>query len=211
MRHVRSFAAVALLGLSLAVVSSGCKTLKDVTNALTGFQKLQFKLGDVNNFKLNGVDVSKFSQPSQLSGFDFAAIGAAVAQKRLPVEFTLNVLAKNPNDGSSGTQATPLYLRKMVWTLLIDDKTTINGTVDQRLQIPGSGQTEIIPLTIGLDLYKFFSGGSNDLINLALALGGAQGSSSRLKLTARVSVETPLGVIEYPGDLTIVNTQFTNP
>jgi hypothetical protein len=212
MRRVLSFAAIALLGLSLAVVSPGCKTLKDVTNALTGFQKLQFKLGDVNNFRLNGVDVSKVSQQGQINPLDIARIGAAIAQKSLPVEFTLNVLAKNPNDGSSGTQATPLYLRKMAWTMLIDGRTTINGTVDQRLQIPGSGQTTTIPLTVGLDLYKFFNDkGMNDLVNLALALGGAQGSSSRLKLTARVSVETPLGVIDYPGELTVVNTQFTNP
>lgn len=193
-------------------IVNGCTTLKNAANALTSFQNLQFKLGAVNNFKLNGVDVSRFSQPTQISPIDYARIGAAIAQKSLPVEFTLNVLAKNPNDGSSGTQATSLYLRKMAWTLLIDGRTTINGTVDQRLQIPGSGQTTTIPLTVGLDLYKFFGDqGLNDLMNLALALGGSQGSSSRLKLTARVSVETPIGVIDYPGELTIVDSQFTNP
>jgi hypothetical protein len=212
MKRVTSLAVMALLGLSLAGFAGGCKSLKDVAQALTSFQKLQFKLGDVNNFRLNGVDVSKFSNMSQISALDVARIGAAVAQKSLPVEFTLNVLAKNPNDGSSGTQATSLFLRKMVWTLYIDGRSTINGTVDQRLQIPGSGQTVTIPLTVGLDLYKFFNDkGMNDLVNLALAMGGAQGTSSNMKLTARVTVETPLGLIDYPGELTVVNTQFSNP
>lgn len=208
------FSLPVLLAAAVLMAGSGvgCTTAKGVMNALTNLQKLQFKLDNVNNFRVNGIDISRISQPSQISPLDIARLGAMIASKSLPVSFTLNVAAKNPNDGSGGTQSTPLYLRKLAWTLLVDNRTTINGVVDQRLSIPGSGQSVTIPLTMNLDLYKFFSDkGLDDLMNLALAVGGAQGSASRLKLTARVSVETPIGVIDYPGDLTIVDRQFSNP
>jgi len=211
---MKRFTRPVLLGalVLMMVGSMGCKSIKGITDALTNLKKLQFKLGDVNGFRLAGIDVSDVTQKSQIRATDILTLTSAVAQRKLPVDFTLNVLARNPNDGSGSATSTPLYLRKLAWTLLIDDRTTINGVVDQRLEIPGTGQTTTIPLTISLDLYKFFSDkGLDDLVNLALAVGGAQGSSARLKLTAKASVETPLGVIDYPGELTIVNTQFTNP
>lgn len=213
MRLNKKFAGVAATALMMAAMLGGCKALKDVTSALTDLKKLQFKLENVNSFRLAGVDVSKASNPSSISTMEMISLGAAFAQKKMPVEFTLNVAARNPNDGSaSGGRSTPLYLRKLGWTLLIDDRTTISGVVDKRLEIPATGQSTMIPITVGLDLYQFFGDkGLNDMINLALAIGGAQGSSSRLKLTAKVSVETPIGLVDYPGDITIVDQQFTNP
>lgn len=204
-------AATALLCASLAFLGLGCKSIKDITSALTDLRRLQFKLDKATNFQLNGVDVSKFSQPSQISPLDAARLYTAFSQKSLPVAFTLNVLARNPNNGQEGTRSTSLYLRKVAWTLLIDDRTTINGVTDQQLEIPGTGQSTTIPITMQLDLYKFFADrGLNDLLNLALAIGGQSGSASRLTLKARVSVQTPIGVVDYPGDITIVDKQFSN-
>lgn len=212
MRFSRKLAGLAAPALIMAAMLGGCKALKDVTSALTDLKKLQFKLENVNGFRLAGVDVSKASNPKNISTMEMISLGSAFAQKKMPVEFTLNVAARNPNDGSSGGRSTPLYLRKLGWTLLIDDRTTISGVVDKRLEIPASGQSTMIPITIGLDLYQFFGDrGLDDMVNLALAIGGAQGSSSRLKLTAKVSVETPIGLVDYPGDITIVDQQFTNP
>jgi hypothetical protein len=204
----------AVAGVALASTIYGCAALKGIPGALANLKKLQFKLDRVDNFRLAGVSLSRFASKGDIGFGDVANLTAAVLQKRLPAEFTLNVAVRNPNDAAGGsTQSTNLFLRKIAWTLLIDDKQTISGVVDQRLQIPGNGQTTMIPVTMQLDLYQFFSGrGADDLINLALAIGGAQGSSSRLKMTARVTAEVPpLAPFEYPGELTIVDKAFTNP
>lgn len=201
---------VALLLVALVAIP-GCQTLKDAVSALNSFKQLQFKLGDVNGFRVAGVDATKASSPSSFNFSDAAKLLAAYNSKKLPVSFTLNVLAKNPNDGKSATKATDLFIKKLAWTLSIDDRTTINGVVNDRLRIPGTGQTTTIPMTMELDLLKFFGDkGYEDVLNLALAIGGVSGSSSRLKLGARVTVETPLGDVTYPDELTIVNAQFTN-
>jgi hypothetical protein len=77
--------------------------------------------------------------------------------------------------------------------------------------VPGTGDITVIPLRIDIDLKEFFAErGYQSLINLALALGGAQGSSSKVALYAKPTVSTVLGDISYPGELKIVDTQFTN-
>jgi hypothetical protein len=64
---------------------------------------------------------------------------------------------------------------------------------------------------MNLDLVKFFQNkGYEDLVNLALAIGGNKGSSSNLTLYARPTVSTSLGPIQYPEELRIVNVSFTN-
>ena len=203
---------VALLVL-LSSAMNGCSTLKSVADALTSLGKLQFKLGDVNNFSLGGINISSLSSYTDINPMQVIDLTSAVRKNKLPVSFTLKILARNPNDGTA-TKATPLFLRKMVWTLSIDDRKTITGVTDRRLEIPASGQTTTIPVTMDLDLMQFFSDkGFDDIMNLAFAIGGRSGSSSRLKLTARVTVENPVTQqpFEYPSEITVVNTQFSNP
>lgn len=205
-----------LLALACVTIGGGiygCATLKSLPGAIADLQRLQFKLDNVSNFRLSGIDVSRIASRGDIGFADAARLTSNILQKQLPAEFTLNVAVKNPNDGGSGRPATNLFLRKIAWTLYIDDRSTISGVTDQRLQIPGSGQTVTIPLTMQLDLYKFFSDrGADDLINLGLAIGGSQGSSSRLKLTARITAEVPpFNAFEYPGEITIVDKGFSNP
>lgn len=204
-------AVLALAGLVVAgIAGSGCQTLQQLGN----LRKLQFQLGNVQGFTLNGVDISRINQPSDVSPLDMVRLGQAIASKTMPVQFTLNVLAKNPNAPTgTGGAATPLYLSRLDWRLKIDGRETVNGVVNQQLAIPANGQTTTIPLTVGLDLYRFFADrGLNDLINLATAIGGASGSAARLELLAKVQVTVPgLGPISYPGEISIVDRQFSNP
>ena len=77
--------------------------------------------------------------------------------------------------------------------------------------MPGTGQVTNIPLTMNIDLIEFFGNkGLDNLVNLALALGGQEGSSSKLTLYATPTVSSPLGDIKYPGELKIVDQTFTN-
>jgi len=170
---------------------------------------MQFKLAGITKMRLAGVDISKISSPSSLSISDALALTQAVARKSLPASFTLGVDAKNPNTGTSGTKSLPLTLSDLQWRLFIDDKPTINGGLDSPVDVPGSGKTTQIPLGMNLDLYSFFANkGYDGLVNLALALGGAKGGTSRVKLDAMPTVGTPLGPIRYPNRINIVDTEF---
>ncbi len=197
--------------LSALIFLSGCQAIKDAAGAINSLKQLQFKLGDVRNFQLAGINISKFSSPSNFGPTDVAKAFSAYNNKKLPAAFTLDLLAKNPNTSGSSSKGTDLFLKKMEWTLYIDGKETINGIAGDGLRIPGSGETVTIPLSMSLDLLKFFGDRQyEDLLNLAFAIGGVSGSSSKLKLAAYVTVGTPFGDVKYPDELTIVNASFTN-
>jgi hypothetical protein len=130
---------------------------------------------------------------------------------KFPVSFTLNVDAKNPNDGTGGYKATDATIQSFPCRLMIDNKVTVSGNIDKPVSVPGTGDVTEIPIVIQLDLADFFKDeGYESLINLALTLGGKNGSTSRLTLYADPVVNTVLGNISYPGELKIVDKSFTN-
>ncbi|MBU3740680.1 MAG: hypothetical protein FGM24_00180 [Candidatus Kapabacteria bacterium] len=195
--------------LAIAVAIAGCAQIRDITNALSQLSNLQFKLGSVNNFRLAGVELAKVSDPKRLSISDGLSLTQAFARKSLPASFTLNVEARNPNTGQGGTRKTSVTLTGLDWRLLIDDVPTITGNIERSVEIPGNQQASIVPLGVGLDLYEFFGNrGYDGLMNLAMAVGGASGSSANLKLDAKPTVTTPFGPMTYPKRLTIVDKEF---
>ncbi len=170
---------------------------------------MEFKLKNITNMRLAGIDVSKISDPTKLSIADGLALSSAFAKGSLPATFTLNVDARNPNDGTAGTRTSALTLSKFDWRLLVDDVRTVGGDIERPIEVPGSAAATTIPLTVSLDFAQYFKDkGYNGIMNLALALGGASGSTSRVKLDAQPTVNTPFGPLTYPGRLTIVDKEF---
>ena len=204
----RKFLSVCMLVMGI-LLFQGCATLGEIARSLTNLQRLKFRLEGINDFSLAGIRINEKSQLKDFSIMDGIQLLAAFRGKRLPARFLLNVEARNPNDGSGGSPKTVSTLTRFDWRLLIDDQPTISGGIDRPLEIPGTGQSTIIPLRLELDLYEFFGNhGYNDLINLALALGGQRGDISRVSLDARPSVSTPLGDITWPEPLTIISKEF---
>lgn len=190
---------------------TSCKTLNQIKDSIVNLQRLEFKLDNVNNFRLAGVDLSNIKSVSDLSIMDGIKLTKAFADKKLPAQFVLNVAANNPNDGTGGSKQSAATLTSLDWKLYIDNKETIAGDINKDIVIPGTGQSETIPLVMNIDLYQFFGNkGYEDIINLALAIGGQGGSASRLKLDARPTVKTPVGNINYPNRITIVDKGWTN-
>ncbi len=188
-----------------------CKTLNQFADSLNNLQRLEFKLDNVNNFQLAGVNLSNIKSVKDISIMDGIKLTKAYSDKKWPAQFVLNVDAKNPNDGKGGTKQSSATLSALDWKLYIDDKETIAGNINKELVIPGTGSSETIPLVMNIDLFEFFGNkGYEDMINLALAIGGQGGSASRLKLDARPTVKTPLGNINYPNRITIVDKGWTN-
>jgi len=182
-----------------------------VYETMVNLSRLQFKLGDVNGFSVNGIDISNKSKLSDFSPLEIINLSSIVTSGTLPISFTLNVEAKNPNDGTGGYSKTDANLKSFPWHLQIDSKETISGNIASPVTVPGTGEVSLIPIQINLDLMQFIQNqGYESLLNLVLALGGQQGSAARLTLFADPTVSTVLGDINYPGELKIVDHQFSN-
>lgn len=193
------------------IVLTACQVVKDVSNTLANIKRLEFKLGNINNFSLSGVNLSNKSQLNDFSVTDALKLTNAYKNKSLDSRFTLNVKARNPNDGNGTAPKTSATIQNMQWKLFIDDVETISGDLNSPVVVPGSGQESVIPLNINLDLYDFFSNRSYDnLLNLALTLAGNKSTESKVKLSIKPTVSTSIGPISYPGWLTVVDKEWTN-
>ena len=193
--------------ISLTFLLTSCSVYQTMVN----LSRLKFKLGDVNNLTLNGINISNKKSISDFNAVELLKLTTVITSGKLPASFTLNVEAKNPNDGSGGYPKTDATLKAFPWKLEIDNVETISGNIGNPVSVPGTGEITNIPLTMNLDLIEFFGNeGLDNLVNLALALGGQEGSSSKLTLFATPTVSSPLGDIKYPGELKIVDHTFTN-
>lgn len=198
---------IILTGL-IALIISGIQC--SVYESITNISRLQFKVGSVNGFQISGINFSGKSKLNDFSAIDLLKLSASFANGTLPASFILNVEAKNPNDGTGGYKRTDATLQNFKWRLFLDDKETISGDLDQPVTVPGTGEVTTVPLKVNIDLMKFFKDkGYESIINLALALGGNQGSSSKISLYATPTVSSPFGNITYPGELKIVDYTFS--
>jgi hypothetical protein len=197
-----------VLSMLFALVFLGIQC--SVYETITNLSRLEFKIGNVSGFEISGIQFSGKSKLNDFSAIDLLKLSSAFAGGTLPASFILNVDAKNPNDGKGGYKRTDATLQNFKWKLFLDDKETITGDLDQPITVPGTGEVTVIPLRINIDLMKFFKDKSYDsIINLALALGGSKGSSSKITLYATPTVSSPFGNITYPGELKIVDYTFT--
>jgi len=188
---------------------ASCATLTDMASVIANLKQLQFKLSGVRDFRLLGVDIGGKAALSDFSAMDAYKAVQAYQSNKLPVEFVLDVLAINPNDGTGGSRKSTSTLTGLECRLLIDGKPTVIGNIDEPFEIPGTGQESVIPMRLSMDLFEFFSDRRyDDLMALALSLGGKNRSATKIVLDAQPTVSTPFGPITYPDRITIVSTEF---
>ncbi len=201
-----------LLSLISILLLGSCSTLQQIQDTLVNIKRLQFKLDSVAPGNLAGINLAAIDSPTKFNILDGLKLVNAFKQKSLPLSMALNVAAKNPNDGTGGSPQKSALLKALAWTLKIDGKETISGDIPNPIEVPGTGQATIIPLQMSLDLYKFFSDqGYESVLNLALAVAGQKGSTARITLTAVPTVSVAGIALKYPGQVEIVDKEFTNP
>lgn len=186
-----------------------CNVVKDITNTLADIGKLTFKIDNVSNMAVSGINLSNKRNLSDVSAGDILKLTSAFATKKFPAQFTLNVLATNPNDGTGNKKKTNATITSLDYRLILDDVNTITGDISSEIIVPGSGQSTILPLSMGLDLFQFFGNrGYESIVNLALAIGGVNGNPAKVKLDIKPTVRTPLGPMAYPGRITVVSHEW---
>jgi len=182
------------LVLSTAILIAGCQTLRGVSN----LRKVDFTLDRVSEARLAGVDLREVRSYEDIGATDMLRLSAAIAENEMPLSFTVHIGARNPETNDQDARLT-----QMDWRLFINETETIAGRFDREVVIP-PGQPTDIPIDMDLDLVRFFDGNLREIVNLALALGG-DGEPANIQLRARPTVQTAIGPITYPREITIVN------
>ncbi len=184
--------------LGLCFLTSGCAALREVA----ALRQVDFSIDRVSDVRLAGVDLTAVRSYDDLGVVNTARVATALLQKTVPLQFDLHLRAENPS-----TNAVNARLVRMEWTLLLQDKETIRGMIDQQVLLP-PGEPQDIPVTMSLDLLDFFASNSHELVNVALAVAGHDGTRASIALRAAPSVDTPFGPLRYPEPITILRRDF---
>lgn len=182
---------ILLLVVVLFIVS--CSQIKEFTNLLT----CDFRLASAENITLGGINVQKIKSFNDLTFVDGAKLLANVVSGSLPLNFTLNVEARNPNKDKAA-------LSKLDWIAMIDDTEIATGTTAKRVEIAPNNGTGIFPIQINADLVKLLSGQSGkNIVNFGLNLVDAGSRPTRISLKAKPTIMVGGTSIQYPGYITI--------
>ena len=196
--HIRRFRyRTALLLVLLAVGGlAGCQILREVSN----LKDVRLRIDRVTGAQLAGISLAKVQSYDDLGGMDVARLGAALADGRLPLSFTLHVEATNPESNTLNARLT-----KMDWTLLLEERETVSGTFDREVVLRPGIPTDV-PVDVQLDLATLFDENLQQLVDLATAVGG-EGPPTNVKLKVQPTIQTRLGPMRYPNPITVVSEE----
>ena len=189
------------LVLAITGLAAGCAALQQIA----ALRQVSFSLAGTRNARLAGVDLTRIRAYRDLSALDVARITYAVTRKDLPLEFLLDVRGENPADNN----VTATMVR-LAWTLLLNDKETISGTLDTTLAFP-PGQPTTFPMRMRLNLMEFFDGPAESLVDIAASIAGISSDPTRITLRGVPTIDTPVGRISYPTPITIVSRTVGGP
>jgi hypothetical protein len=187
--------------LGLTFLTPSCAALREVA----ALRQVEFSIDQVSDVRLAGVDLTSKRSYDDLGAGSAARVATAVLRKSVPLQFDLHLRAENPGDNAVSAR-----LVRMEWTLLLQDKETIRGTIDRSIVLP-PGEPRDIPITMSLDLLDFFAGSARDLVAVAAAASGHTGTRASIALRAAPSIDTPLGPMQYPEPITILRHEIGAP
>lgn len=179
----------------VALITAGCATLQQKID----LSEVKFTLDHVSDVHVAGIDISDIESIEDLNMFQLARATLAVSRERLPLDLTLHLKSENPL-----TNQVAARLVRMEWTLILDGRETISGTMERAVSIPAGGSQQI-PLRISLNMFEFFNEKSAiDLLDLALAFAGEGGGVPHgLALKILPTIDTPFGPIRYTTPLVV--------
>jgi len=177
-------------GAAVLLLLASCATLQ---KGAVDLSSVKFSLDRVSSVRVAGIDLMNIRSMDELNMFQIARATLAVSRERLPLDMTVHLKTENPM-----VNRVAATLVSMDWTLMLDGRETISGTLNERVIIR-AGESETIPLKLRLNMFEYFNEKSAmDMLDLALAFAGSEGALPEgVALKVRPTIETPFGPIRY--------------
>jgi len=203
-KYLLMFANKPFLVLSLCALTAftSCDVVNQVSKT-KNLAKCDFRLESIQNLNLAGINVQEVNSLSDFTMFDVAKLASAFSKPQVPLDFTLNIEAKNPNTSPAG-------MTRIDWILLIDDIEMTRGILDKPITIPANNGSVMIPMQINVDLKKALAGkGSDAIINFGLNLAGSGNEPTRFTLKMKPTISVAGIPVSYPGYMD-VKTEYSS-
>lgn len=190
----------------LIILVSGCSIYKTMMNV----SRLKYRLNNVSGITVSGISISGKNRIADFSTRDAMSLTAAFTKGSLPISFTLNIAAVNPNDGTGGYARTDATIKAFPYRLVIDNKEILSGNLSSPVVVPGTGEQVVIPLAINFDLIKTFRDkGYEGILNLALNIAGLGGGTTNVQLFIKPTINTIIGDLTPPSEIKVIEKDFS--
>jgi LEA14-like dessication related protein len=181
------------ISIFITILLNSCSFLKEITT----FSKCEFRTTTLDNPELAGVDVSHIKSFSDIGFTEMAILTSAFMKGELPLNFTLNIEARNPNPATAA-------MNKLEYIAYIDDVEVASGKMNERIEIPANGGIANIPLRLHTDLLDLLKNDSRQaLINFGLNLADAGNKPTRVSIKIKPTILIGAVEIVYPGYFTV--------
>ena len=183
-------------GLLALTALPACATLQQIA----ALRQVEFAFDRVSDVRVAGVMASG-RQFRDLRVDEIGRLALALANRDVPVEFTVHVRGENPS-----TNTVTARLLELGWTLFLEDRQVVEGALD-RVHTFEPGRVVDVPVPVSFDAYELYSHNAEDLYELGLAIAGVSGYRKEIRLDLEPTIETDLGPIRYPRPITVRRTE----
>jgi LEA14-like dessication related protein len=144
-----------------------------------------FRIDNVNNPTLAGVNVSSLNDLTKLDAATAIKVTATLLSGSLPLSVMVHIGVSNPN-------STAAQIAGLDWILLFNDVQVITGALQQQVYVAPNGGAASIPLTIQTDLAALFKNDSLDKM-LQFANGLLHVGEKNAKVTLKIQPTIAVG------------------
>ncbi|MFV0312531.1 MAG: LEA type 2 family protein [Dysgonomonas sp.] len=143
-----------ILALLLVVTTLvGCDSVQQGLRSTYNLINCEYSYKSITGLTISGMNLSNGLSLTSIPKITYILSGTATS---IPLNFTLNVNVKNPNESAA-------LLHGLQYIVSVDDIEFTTGSINQTLNI-ASGQTQTLPLTIGVDLATLMKNNSKDAV-----------------------------------------------
>lgn len=175
--------------LLLSVMMVACDASKSSLGSAYNMINCKYSYKSISGLSISGMNLSNGLSLTNIPQITSILSGNASS---IPLNFTLNMDVNNPNQSEAAFHG-------MSYILNIDGVQFTTGNVTQTMNI-GAGQTQTLPLTIGVDLAQLMKTESKDAVtNIAKNFLGIGSQKSEVNLQIKptfmigsVPVQSPI-------------------
>ncbi|MFV0536330.1 MAG: LEA type 2 family protein [Dysgonomonas sp.] len=157
---------------TIAAIMLSCSSLQQGLSGTYNMINCEYSYKSISGMSISGMNLSNGLSITSIPKVTSILTGSATS---IPLNFTLNLNIKNPNQSAA-------MLNGLQYVISIDDIQFTTGSVDQALNI-AAGQTQALPLSIGVDLATLMKNNSKDaVLNIAKNLVGIGSQKSNVSV-----------------------------
>ena len=154
----------------------------------------EYSLKNISNVTVAGINLKQVAN-GKITAADVIRLAAAITNKSIPLGVDVNMNVKNPTNNKAS-------MTKTLWALDINKTQIAQGTKTMSQTIQPK-TTSVVPLGVSTDVYKVFSKDGIESLKTFANSFQKDGTSSKLDLRIKPSVNIAGREIQTPNYITI--------